>query len=271
MIRAYLPNNYDSEALIALDNFFVGLLRAGEYAEIASPQDVRPCDVAVVFGWNKPYHFKIAGQAKRVLVLNYGLLNRPDYWVAGWGNISNHAEFYNYGSPADRWENLNLEIKPWRKGGEHVLVNCQVPSDGSVQHIDIVEWARSIVTRLKDYTEREIIFRPHPLAREATPDIPGAVRSERTLEEDLENAWAIVTYNSTSSAMAALGGVPIFAMDVGSLAWPIARHDVCYIEQPIYPRREQWAYNLAYCQWTLEEFSNGIAWEHLQQGAPWNQ
>ena len=60
-----------------------------------------------------------------------------------------------------------------------------------------------------------------------------------------------------------INGIPVVAMDPGSMAWGVARHDVT---MDFYmPDRRQWLYDLAYKQWTIEEVENGNAWEHLKQ------
>jgi hypothetical protein len=52
-------------------------------------------------------------------------------------------------------------------------------------------------------------------------------------------------------------------MDPGSMAWDVTEHDLSRIEFPIKPDRDQWAANLAYTQWTMDEMARGWAWAHL--------
>lgn len=269
-VITYLPNNMDPDQVTVLLAFSNGLIDLGYKVSINDHDDLELCDVAVVFGWNKPYHKKIETVTKslggRVLVLNYGLFGRPQYWAAGWDNISGRADFVNENSPSDRWDMMGFKLKPWRTGGDHILVTCQVPSDGSVASIDIIEWSQSTINKIRSLTDTPIRFRPHPLALDVTPDMEGSTRSEVPLIEDLDRAKAIVTFNSTSSSMAVFEGVPIFAMDEGSMAWPVANKDLNDIDNPKVFCRNQWSHNLGYCQWTLDEFRDGTAWEHLGGG-----
>jgi hypothetical protein len=85
------------------------------------------------------------------------------------------------------------------------------------------------------------------------------------LEEDLKNAHCVVTWNSNSAVEAAIYGKPVFAFDEGSMVWEIANKSLLDLDTPKYPDRKQWANNLAYCQWTLEEIRNGDAWRHLSR------
>jgi hypothetical protein len=56
--------------------------------------------------------------------------------------------------------------------------------------------------------------------------------------------------------------VPSVIMDEGSVAYPLGSHD---LNNPFYyPDRTQWCHDMAWRQWTLDEFANGFAWEHVR-------
>jgi len=269
-IITFLPNNMIKEQVDTLIAFSNGLIDLGYKVSINSHDNVELCDVAVVFGWNKPYHKEIERVIKefggRVLVLSYGLFNRPKYWTAGWDNLSGRADYVNENSPSDRWDEMGAGLKPWKSTGEHILVTCQVPTDGSVYDIDIFQWSQDTIDLANEIVDYPIRFRPHPLATNITPDMEGSIRSEASFEEDLLNAKAIITYNSTSSSMAIFEGIPLFAMDRGSMAWDVANKDLKDLNNPKMFDRGQWSHNLGYCQWTLDEFKDGTAWDHLKRG-----
>ena len=226
-----------------------------------------PSDVAVVFGVYKskvpisyPRGVVIAEQRKRgldVIVLETGYINRGDgesnHYAAGYNGLNGRADFRNADSPGDRAEKLQIELQPWRKDGEHILLCGQVPWDASVEHIHFNTWLSTARERLRQTTDRPVRFRPHP--QMAKPDM--------SLEEDLEDCWAVVTFNSNTGVDALLRGVPVFADDAGSMAYPIANKDISKIENPQTPERKQWLNNLSYTQWTPEEMRRGLAWVHL--------
>ena len=246
----------------------VASLLTSRYSESDAP------DVAVIYGIHKPkapFGKKriIEGQrrqGRRWIVLERGYLKRDRYYAAGWGGLNGRADFCNRGMPGDRFAALGLEIRPWRTDGDHVVLCGQVPTDASVQHVDHAAWLEDTARALTRATSRPILYRPHPLGP-GLP-VPGTVQSrERSFEEDLEGAWACVTFSSNAAVEAALAGIPVFACDGGSMALPIANRDLSQIERPALPDREQWAFDLAYAQWTLEEFENGTCWQHLSRGA----
>jgi len=57
-------------------------------------------------------------------------------------------------------------------------------------------------------------------------------------------------------------GVPVFACDKGAMSLDVS-NDIIDLENPKLYNREQWAYNLAYTQWTREEMVEGLPWKHL--------
>ena len=153
---------------------------------------------------------------------------------------------------------MGIEFKPWRYS-EDILLCGQVPWDASVDHTYHQEWIHVTAERLKVLTKRKILFRPHPQA----PLPPFTGIGYQTGPVDWERIHACVTFNSNTAVEAALAGVPVFVDDIGSMALRIANRKLDAIEAPALPSREQWAYDLAYCQWTPSEMMEGKTWNHL--------
>lgn len=249
--------------------------------ELRPVQDHSPSDIAVVFGVRKkavPYSNyrgdvidRQKANGKRTIVLETGYINRGDeennHYAVGFDGLNGRADFNNYDSPSDRWEKLGVKLKPWKQGSK-IVVCGQIPWDAAVDHTDHVKWLRETILSIHERTEREIVFRPHPKFR--NPELISAVdvakvceHSFRPILEDLQDAWAVVTFNSNSGVEAAIEGIPVFVDDAGSMAFPVANRNLLYIDNPKKPEREQWAHNLAYTQWTLDEMRSGEAWNHL--------
>ena len=83
-------------------------------------------------------------------------------------------------------------------------------------------------------------------------------------QEDLNNAWAMVTHNSTAGVDAAVYGVPVYNTDDKALSWEVANHSFNNINNPDMPDRTQWLNNLGYAMWSKEEIEQGLAWQHLK-------
>jgi len=270
-VIVYTPGLDNPEHHAVLSAFAEGI---GPDTEIRSVNDYIESDIAVVFGVGKknvPVSYArgaiIQAQQKAkklVLVLEKGYVNRDVYYAAGWNGLNNRANFRNKNMPGDRWAQLGKEIVPWKKGGATLLVCGQVPSDASVQNIDIIEWCATTIYMLRRIApNNEIVFRPHPLALDRTPSILHATRSQKSLQDDLTDARYVITYNSNIGVDAILAGVPIFAGDEGSMAYDLASKDLTRIIKPPLDTVTQWAHNLAYTQWTPDEMREGLPWKHL--------
>jgi hypothetical protein len=234
-----------------------------------------PSDIAVIFGVYKskvPISFP-RGEVFRqqraknldVVVLETGYINRGDgehhHYAAGFNGLNGRADFRNKGMPADRFEKLGVELMPWNQG-EDVILCGQVPWDASVEGSNHVKWLHLIAQEIRRVTKRKIVFRPHPLAHVPTPH--GCELSTGPLASDLKRAHCVVTYNSNSGVEAILSGVPAYAFDKGSMIHGICEMELENIEDPAKPDRQQWANELAYAQWTLEEMRTGETWKHLR-------
>jgi len=247
------------------DTFFTNDILAG----------YKQCDVAVTFGI--PKHATSRGQLveriwkshgdKPRLVIEKGFVKRNEYYMVGFGGLNGRASYNNEGSPADRWKQLGVELQPWKEGGEYILVCGQVPWDASVQHTDYKRWVIKTLIRLPKFTDIPIVFRPHPLQKTAI-DVRHLkhvkIDCEGTLQEAVQKAATVVTFNSNSGVEAVIEGVPVVTCDKGSMVYEIANNDIERVDNPLTPARRAWAYNLAYTQWTRDEMKKGLPWGHLR-------
>lgn len=260
---------------LALEAFMGG---CPEKTELCDPFDYEPSDVAVVFGTFKkavPLSWQrgkiIDGQkkaGKKVVVIDSGYVKRGEgegnYFACGLGGLNGWADFRNRDMPSDRWEKLNTPLIPWKRDGEHIVLCGQVPWDASVQHINMEEWLHNTARHIRMLTDRQIRYRPHPLAIQYSPKkLDGCTTSLEPLSEDMKDAWAVVTYNSNSGVEAVINGIPNFCLGSGAMTYGVCNLDLQDIESPVMFDRDQWAFNLAYAQWTPEEMRLGKAWEHL--------
>ena len=114
----------------------------------------------------------------------------------------------------------------------------------------------------------KVVFRPHPQDVLHAGWAPaGAVLQDgrvTTFEEAVASAWVVVTMNSNAAVDALLMGVPVVAVDPGSMAWPIASRTLAEVADPYVPTealRRQWLAAMAYGQWSLDELRSGVAWQ----------
>lgn len=276
-VRVYIPGD-NAMHIEVLSAFANGIANSGHKVTVHAMRDYEPSQVAVVFGIGKkdvPVSYprgeiirKQDQAGKQTLVLERGYVRRDEYYAAGWGGLNGRANFRNQYCDPDRWNQLKVALTPWQQEhGSHFLLVGQVPSDASVQNVDFFDWCAKTAQRLRKLAPAmPVVFRPHPLALDRTPEIFGTKRSNNSLMHDIDNAAMVVTYNSNTGVDAILSGRPVYTEDIGSMCWQLASKN---LEEAFYPERayvEQWAYNLAYTQWTVEEMKDGLPWRHLIRG-----
>ncbi len=244
----------------------------GAGAEVRDARSYVDCDVAVIFGGAKNSFSKTLPKAEimkrhsgsRLIMIESAFIDRKRYWQVGYGGSSGHADFRNKNSPGDRWDAMDVPYKSWRYQPEGYIVVCgQVPWDTQVQDTDHALWCRKTMAF---FSERRVWFRPHPRTRtdhRAKYLIHWSLYSPINFEECCAQAKCFVTWNSTVAVDALLQGVPVIALDSGSIAWDMAGHSLKDVNDLVYPDRTQWLHDLAYAQWTLEEMRSGLVWRHL--------
>ena len=168
--------------------------------------------------------------------------------------------------PKDRYEkNFFRTLKPWRTTGSKIVV-C--PPTGAVEwYFDSHDWLETSIKTLKQHTDREIVVRDKPMnpqvsEKNGITTLSGFNKNkdQKPLAEDLADAWAVVTFNSSVAIDAVCEGIPVFCGKECS-AYQVAEHDLSKIETPRYADREPWLWHLAYSQFTLEEMASGYAYE----------
>jgi hypothetical protein len=270
MIRVYLSGNPVHDKV--LEAFYEG---CPNESELVTGWKYEPSEIAVIFGvykskvrqsWPRGKIFRQQRDKNLdVIVLETGYVNRGDgenhYYAAGFNGLNGRADFRNKSMGPERWTKLGASIAPYSRG-DKVILCAQVPWDASVDHHKHQEWILETASKLKVLTKRPIVFRPHPLA--PLPALKGCEYSvNKPLSEDLKDAHCVVTFNSNSGVEALIQGKPVFAFDEGSMVWGLANRNLGDVEEPKLSDRKQWAHDLAYTQWTIEEMKAGKAWQHL--------
>lgn len=245
-----------------------GFRAHGLSPELRNRNQYSPTDMAVLWGHKTPHVLdgqRAAGADYLVVELAY-FGDRIQWISLGLNGLNGRAQMYNRNCPPDRWEKYGVEVKPWKAAGEYVLVMGQIPGDVSLQKCrsrqlpGYIPWLADACKRAKCYG-LPVYFRPHPrMTRPFAIDCPVMNGS---LEEALSRAALVISWNSNSLVDAVLAGVPIVACDNGSMAYEMGVHEIG--EDPIRPVRDQWLYDMAYSQWTLNEVRTGEAWGHLKQ------
>ena len=157
---------------------------------------------------------------------------------------------------SDRFDKFNIKLQAPRLKGSHILV-C--PSSAGINgYLDMPNWTKDTVEKLKRLTDRPIKIRHKPRGRGTS----GPSEATVPLSEDLKDAWVCVTSCSISAIEAQCMGIPVIC-DEKSFAKEVGGQELADIENPYFVGCEDWLYSLAYQQFTPEEIANGKAVEIL--------
>ncbi len=73
-----------------------------------------------------------------------------------------------------------------------------------------------------------------------------------------------MTYSSGLAVDALLAGCPVYCESPASFAYDLSLDSLLLVENPHMPSRDQWIYDLCYCQWSDQEIGDGTVWSHLK-------
>lgn len=238
-------------------------------------------DVAVV--WSVLFHGRMAGNkpiwdyyrktGRNVIVIEVGGIQRGITWKVGLNGINRDAYFGPDITDNSRATKLGLTLKPWRTDGEFILLCGQ--HDKSLQWKNMPSmsnWVIETVDTIRQYTDRPIIFRPHP--RSPLPQIERSLKNVYRQEPlhipgsydnfDLafNRIWATVSWSSNPGPQSIIAGVPA-VVGPSSLAWDVATQSLENIENLSMPDRSQWVCNYAWTEYTVQEIADGLPLKRL--------
>lgn len=231
-------------------------------------------DVLVCSGFESAFRLKEVGVARHIVVIDACFIN--DYRISEYNkrrmssftmcclDNSNRAQYGNDNSPPDRWQLHGYQslLEEW-SGGDYVLLTMQAPWDAVFRKTKTNY--EKIAKQIRDLGF-DVRIRPHPTFKRAVVEGYEMIDlSKESIYESCKNALATVTVTSTSSIDSIFAGTPAVTLDSRSIARPVSMHSIDCLKNINYPDIQQWTYNLAYCQWSLDELARGETWEHFSK------
>ena len=171
--------------------------------------------------------------------------------------------------PGDRYKKWGVEILPWRSNltpADPIVVAGMSPKAAWSFGLAFEEYERATVAELRKHTKRPIIYRPKISNSPNAAPIPGSTfDGKEPISSVMARAHCVVSHHSNVGCDALLAGVPVFTRRGAALSMGISDDELNHVEEPFYPvDREQWACNLAYCQWSSPEMVSGECWRHMK-------
>ncbi len=306
VIKSYLsslPTHINGEEKInALTYFAEGATKCGDVAATTRSQTYEACDVGAIIGNAfdaNPNKVSLSHYKVRKMVMDtqtklgrYWLsvdsnvfiyknrLNPHRYLRYSFNGVFPATGIYCNDNPSeDNWNNIkrdyNMDLKPWRKTGNHILITLQRPMGWSMRGYNLMKWLEETFAKIRKYSDRPIIIRWHPGDWKSFPNYAPLLKKynatvspqERHITEDLVDCWALVCHNSTPSAVAPIEGIPAFITDDPSYSQggDVANTDFSLLENPVLADREHWIKKLAQCHWSFADLRSGRCWAHMRQ------
>jgi hypothetical protein len=291
------PNNSNLEKPLILDYFCQGVVTAGDIAIPHKEMSVLDCDVALIQGFvhndgKQMPHLNLRKSAidrqykngKRSLVVDSNLFlyvnktNPLHYLRYSLDGVFPTTGFYfDKDINPLRWQkisrNLNLNLKPWRTSGNHILLCLQRNGGWSMGGFSSIDWMNLTIANIRKYSNRPIVVRAHPGDKKIKSILKinhknVSLSTKENLVDDLRGAWATVVYNSSPSVASIIEGVPAFLTDSvpqHSQSFDVANIDISNIENPVIPDRQAWVEKLAMCHWNFDELKSGEAWQFFKK------
>jgi hypothetical protein len=258
---------------------FEAFRKGAESAGYACVENSYDADVAVIWSvlwWgrmsNNRQVYEYFKKANRpVIVLEVGALQRNSLW-----RISVENKFFGHNTNNDdkRLKLLGINVNPWRDftSTNEILICCQNIHSQQWHNMPNTDvYLDNTISEIRKYTDRPITIRPHPRFssnlshtlkkfKNVTINLPKKLENtydSYDFEDQLKKTWAVVSYNSNPGVISLLNGIPVFAHPT-SLAGPMAEFDFSKIETPKILDRQQWANDIAYTEWSVDEISQGI-------------
>jgi len=242
------------------------------------------------------YFDYILDSKKPFIVSESNPFRQYDGWLRfGWNSYKwTEGNFNNDNVDRSRWNRFEsitgVKFKDWNSPGDYILIMGQKPGDSALNSMydlgieNFNDWVKLTIDKIRKYTDRPIVFRPHPRGfkkglNKLQKDIndlydnvffslnvkTGGNQGGEGLERDLNSCYCVVTYNSLSSIEAVIKGIPVFALDDGCMAYPVAHTDLSKIENINYNiDLTDWQNKIAYTMWNKDDVKTGECWAHLK-------
>lgn len=178
------------------------------------------------------------------------------YWRWCVGNLHDNRRL---NVPPDRFIEQNHVVKPWETQGDHILI-C--PSSQTMTHfmtgLTVEQWVQKVVDYVSERTNRPIKLRLKPRGKGTS----GPSVAQRSIEEDLEGAYCLITAGSLTAIDALKAGIPVVATSKRFCPAAWCSNTMRQINNLTLYDREQLFYNLAYKQYSIKEMREGICYEN---------
>lgn len=249
------------------DAFQRGLLNLGH--QIVDSPDAIPVIWSVLWRGrmqpNKSIYHMSRSLGIPVVIIEVGNLLRNRTWRISVNNVNRLGYFGNDRNiDTERWKKFKVRLKEFQKSRKSSILI-------TLQHSDSLQWEgmsstsvwlKETIDRIRQYSDRPIVVRPHPRAG-ISINLPGiTVEQPRMIAGSYDdynldtNFHCVINFCSGPAITAAINGSPVI-VDPASLAYPVSEKFE-NIENLQEIDREDWFHSLTHTEWFVEEIEQGL-------------
>lgn len=214
----------------------------GGYQRRALPVHPKHTDLVVQWGFKPtPGLMSAIGYGIPYVILDLGYIDKGRTTRFSVSLNGFHGKAMRDPKVLDRAPRPAPGYSDWRSGeGSKVIVVGQMPNDQSLRGQDIEAWMGRAAIAASEAFGKPVIKRPHPKMLNPWEEQP------EEWEKALDDCYCAVTWTSTAAIQSVLQGVPTVAMHPGSIAYPMAAHDMT-LRTP--PGRAAWIHEMSWREW----------------------
>lgn len=256
------------------DAFEQGLRTLGH--EISKDHDAIPVIWSVLWNGrmlpNRIIYEDAIKNKKPIVIIEVGNFLRGKTWRISLNHINNLGIFGNDENfDYDRNKKFNINLRDFQKNRKpEILIACQHQKSLQWQgQPSIDQWVRSTIKKIREFSDRSIIVRPHPRSpfvlqeKEVIFEKPKLIPNTYDNFDIDFNYQCVINHNSGVPVQAAISGIPTIC-DQSCLAYPVSMR-FCDLENPQLPSREQWLIKLLHTEWFVDEIREGIPIKRLEK------
>ncbi|MCG7944952.1 MAG: hypothetical protein N0C84_01250 [Candidatus Thiodiazotropha taylori] len=215
---------------------------------------------------------------KPIIVLEVGSLLRDTSWRVGLGGINRDARWgIQEEVSSKRRAKFNIDLKPWREGGEFITICTQRPDSHQwANMVPMEQWLDENIRTIQEQTARPIVIRPHPRDKltnfkavhqkhsNVYFDVPKhlGVSDHYNFSDILDRSYMVINHSSTPGIESIINGVPAI-VGKNSMAYEMSS-DINNINTPYMPYRDKWFDGLLHTEWFEDEIKRGLPWARLK-------